>query len=86
MTCAAALPHTTDRSVSLFHPQFSALFIVCDSPLGRDMEEQEGQVLCSACPRHTGHDTGGGCHVVSSLVPSLKEKAAPHKNLSLKSL
>lgn len=48
-----------------------ALLIVHDSPLGRDMEEQEGQVLCSACPRHvgrdTGHGAGGGCLTLPHL-------------------
>lgn len=54
VTCAVALLHTTDRSVPLFHPQLLAL--LCSLPVAhpwagtwrsrRDMEEQEGQVLC----------------------------------------
>lgn len=54
VTCAVALLHTTDHSVPLFHPQLLAL--LCSLPVThpwagtwrsrRDMEEQEGQVLC----------------------------------------
>lgn len=84
VTGAAA--HNRSLCFIISPPAFSfAFFIVCDLPLGQGAG-RTGPVLCGSVGCDTGQDTGGGCHIASSLVPSLKENAAPHKNPSLKSL
>lgn len=78
--------HNRSLCFIISSPVFSfALFIIWDSPLGPEMEEQEGQVLCSACPRHvgrdTGQDTGGDVTLPHPWCHCLKKKLHHAKTL-----